>query len=103
MKKILNEIIDAEMEKDRQRPSDKYIRRIYEDGLTFTFYAITGDEINVILNMLKEATPSFCVEDDEIINIINEEAGAYYSGQKGIDDVVSIIQNRIQVYVNENG
>lgn len=26
--------------------------------------------------------------------------GAYYSGQKGIDDVVSIIQNCVLLYVN---
>lgn len=42
------------------------------------------------------------VKDDEIIQIINEEAGAYYSGQKSVDDVISIIQNWIQIYVDEN-
>lgn len=83
LKKILNDIIDIEMERDRQRPSDKYTGRIYEDGLTFTFHAITWDEINVILDMLKEAAPSFYVENDEIINIINEEAGAITVGRKG--------------------
>ena len=62
----------------------------------------TWDDVNVALNLVPDATPDFSVEDDEIINIINEEAGAYYSGQKGIDDVVNIIQNRAQLYVNEN-
>lgn len=103
LKKILNEIIDTEMEKDSQRPSNKYTKRIYEDGWSFTFHAVTWDEINVILDLVKKATPSFYVEENEIIKIINEEAQAYYSGQKEVEDVVSIIQNRIKLYVNENG
>ena len=32
----------------------------------------------------------------------NEEAGAYYSGQRRVDDVASIIQNRVQLYVSES-
>ena len=39
------------------------------------------DEINVILNLVPDATPYFSVKDDEIVKIISEEAGAYYSGQ----------------------
>lgn len=62
----------------------------------------TWEDVNVALKLVPDATPFFSVDDDEIIGIINEEAGAYYSGQKGIDDVVSVIQNRIQLYVNEN-
>ncbi len=61
----------------------------------------TWDDVNAALKLVPDATPFFSV-DDEILQIINEEAGAYYSGQKGADDVVSIIQNRIQLYVNEN-
>ncbi|MCM1044590.1 MAG: extracellular solute-binding protein [Candidatus Gastranaerophilales bacterium] len=61
----------------------------------------TWDDVNAALELVPDATPFFAV-DDAIIQIINEEAGAYYSGQKGIDDVVSVIQNRIQVYVDEN-
>lgn len=63
---------------------------------------VTWDDVNMVLKLVQDATPFFSVEDDIIIKIINEEAGAYYSGQKGIDDVVSVIQNRIQLYVNEN-
>ena len=62
---------------------------------------ITWDEINVMLELIPDATPYYSVKDDEIIKIINEEAPAYYSGQKGVDDVVNIIQNRIQLYVSE--
>ena len=47
------------------------------------------------------ARPFFFVKEDEINRIINEEAPAHYSGQKSIDDVAGIIQNRIRLYVNE--
>lgn len=80
LKKILNERAETAIEREE----------------------LTWDELNVLLKLLPDATPFFSVEDDEIIKIINEEAGAYYSGQKGIDDVMSIIQNRVKLYVSEN-
>lgn len=63
---------------------------------------LNRDDVNVVLELLPDAMPFFSVKDDEIIKIISEEAPAYYSGQKGMDDVVNIIQSRIQIYVNEN-
>ena len=40
--------------------------------------------------------------NDEIGNIITEEAKAYFSGQKSLDETADIIQNRVKTYVNEN-
>lgn len=40
--------------------------------------------------------------DSDIMNIITEEAGAYFSGQKSAKEVAGIIQNRVSTYVNEN-
>lgn len=79
LKKTLDERVGAAIAKDR----------------------FTWDDVNVALKLVPDATPFFAVDDDEILQIINEEAGAYYSGQKGMDDVVSVIQNRIQLYLNE--
>ncbi len=39
--------------------------------------------------------------DQELTNIINEETGSYFSGQKKAGEVAEIIQNRVSVYVNE--
>lgn len=36
------------------------------------------------------------------INIITEEAAPYFAGQKNVNEVADIIQNRVQIYVNEN-
>ena len=40
--------------------------------------------------------------DENIKTIVSEEAAAYFSGDKSIDDVCAVIQNRATTYVNEN-
>ena len=40
--------------------------------------------------------------NDTVMNIINEEAAAYFAGQKDAKAVADVIQNRVKVYVNEN-
>ena len=39
---------------------------------------------------------------DNITDIICEEAGAYFSGQKSVEEAAEIIQNRVQNYLDEN-
>lgn len=99
MQKAFMAITDFVMERDR---NGKWGTAIYSDGWTYDFHAVTWEEIDAIRNLIPEATPYFSVENSEILNIINEEAAAYYSGQKEVDDVTDIIQNRAQIYVSEN-
>jgi ABC-type glycerol-3-phosphate transport system substrate-binding protein len=40
--------------------------------------------------------------DMKIRDIVEEEALSYFSGDKSVDEVASIIQNRVSTYVNEN-
>ena len=40
--------------------------------------------------------------NEDIRNIIVEEAEAFFSGQKSAQDVADVIQSRAQVFVNEN-
>lgn len=40
--------------------------------------------------------------NESIINIVNEEMDAYFTGQKSAQEVAKIIQNRAQIYVDEN-
>lgn len=40
--------------------------------------------------------------NNEMMEIIQEEAKAYFAGEKSLDDTADIIQNRIKTYVNEN-
>ena len=40
--------------------------------------------------------------DADVVKILEDESGAYFSGQKSLDDVTKVIQNRVSTYVNEN-
>ena len=40
--------------------------------------------------------------DRSVLDIIKEEASAYYAGKKSADETAKIIQNRVQIYVSEN-
>lgn len=40
--------------------------------------------------------------EEEIMEIINEEAAPFFDGQKSAKDVADIIQNRVSTYINEN-
>ncbi len=44
----------------------------------------------------------FPAEDELISSIVLEETAAYFSGDKDLDAVIDIIQNRIQIYLDEN-
>jgi ABC-type glycerol-3-phosphate transport system substrate-binding protein len=40
--------------------------------------------------------------DQEIINLVNEEAAPYFAGEKSAQEVANIIQSRVSIYVREN-
>ena len=40
--------------------------------------------------------------DSKISEIIDEESGAFFSGQKSAEEVADIIQSRVTTYINEN-
>lgn len=67
----------------------------------YTYHNPTEEEINRLRELIEVAQPATNA-NEAIMNIINEEAEAFFQGQKSVDDVASIIQSRIQVYVNEN-
>lgn len=41
-------------------------------------------------------------DDETMLNIVVEEAEAYFSGKRSIDETTAIIQNRCKTYVNEH-
>lgn len=69
-------------------------------GVEFKIYAVTEEEIATLKRLINKAEPirPYSVK---IENIIVEEADAFFSGQKNVDEVAEIIQNRVLVYMNE--
>lgn len=102
-KEIMDAIIEYQIEDDRWQIEKGRLPSVaYENGWKLTDQTVTADEINVVLDLIKTAKPFIAAENDRMIQIINEEAEDYYSGQKNIEDVTGMIQNRVQVYVDEN-
>ncbi|WP_132419501.1 hypothetical protein [Paenibacillus albiflavus] len=51
-------------------------------------------------NVLEAAYPSFSI-DKKIESIVKEEFDFFMSGQKSVDEVSKLIQNRVMTYLNE--
>lgn len=64
-------------------------------------YAATQEQVDAMKELIN-ITDGVSVSNQEISNIISEEAGAFFDGQKSAKDVADIVQSRVKIYVNEN-
>lgn len=62
---------------------------------------MTQEEVDKIFNFVASIDQIYYY-NESIMNIINEDAAAFFEGQKSAKEVADIIQSRIQIYVNEN-
>lgn len=67
----------------------------------YTYHVVTQEEADRVMELIRVAQPVF-IANDEIIEIVNEEAEAFFKGKKSAEDVAGIIQSRVKVYVSEN-
>lgn len=68
---------------------------------TMELYAATEEEVSAIRTLIGEID-HMVQSDEQIYNIVTEEAAAYFGGQKSVDEVVEVIQNRANIYMNES-
>lgn len=66
------------------------------------FHVPTQEEVDIVLEIMEHAKPVTYSGNDELMKIVLEEAEPFFKGQKSIDEVAGIIQNRVNIYVNEN-
>lgn len=59
------------------------------------------EEVDTVMELLTSVT-QLSTYDENLNNIVYEEAEAYFSGQKSAQEVASIIQSRASIYVSEN-
>lgn len=69
-------------------------------NFTVDVYAASTEQTDKIREMIETARPNEYMED-KIFAIISEEAWGYFEGQKSIEDVAAVVQNRVQLYLNE--
>jgi len=74
-----------------------------EDGVEWTVKIdrLTQQQVDIIRDLAKNATREELHSEDKITQIVLEESGAYFSGDKSLDEVISIIQNRVNLYLKE--
>ncbi|MCM1101675.1 MAG: extracellular solute-binding protein [Clostridium sp.] len=72
----------------------------YDDWF-YEYHTPTQEEVELLDQLIAGAKP---VQDfdQQITNIVVEEAEAFFQGQKSAKDVAAVIQSRVRVYVDEN-
>ena len=61
----------------------------------------TQADIDKVMDIINSTT-QINRYNNTVTDIVNEEAGAYFSGSKSAEAVAEMIQNRVQNYLDEN-
>ena len=72
----------------------------YIDGVEVDIGFITREYTDMIINLIKNLD-YITRYDQDMIDIIDEEAQGFFAGQKSAEETAKIIQNRLQNYVDE--
>ncbi len=80
----------------------EYDDTIWMNGESVVIPPMSQEQIDAAVAMI-ESIKKHPYLNDDIMNIINEDMGAFFSGQKSAQEVAGIIQNRVQLYVDVNG
>ena len=97
------------MEKAKEKPfymdendvKQEYDRTYWLGDQEIKIGVNTDEDNEKLMNFIKSVN---CKQsyDKELVKIITEEAEAYFSGQKSVDEVADIIQNRASTYISES-
>lgn len=78
-----------------------YDDTIYMNGESIVIPPMSQAQVDKVVNYIFSVKKSRYYNNN-VMNIINEEMGGFFSGQKSAQEVANIIQNRVQLYVDEN-
>lgn len=73
----------------------------YQDGWSYRYRRATQEEVDLVMQLINQAKP-VSLGIMQILEMIDEDAAGYFEGQKSVDEVVKVIQNRVQLYVDVN-
>ncbi len=73
---------------------------VNQDGQEFQFYALSQEQADELTELI-ETTTKRADYDNDMYEIVNEQAEAYFSGQKSAQEVARLIQSKANIYVNE--
>ena len=67
---------------------------------TVDVYAVTPEQYQAVCDLINQ-TKSVFTFDENLMNILTEEAAAYFAGAKTLDETAATIQNRASLYIAE--
>lgn len=100
-KDMEQEYIKDENGSQREMPKSTWMRSLGGEEFTVEVYAANEEQVARVREMIETAQNEESM-NTEILNIILEEASGYFEGQKSVEDVAAVVQNRVQLYMNEN-
>ena len=92
-----NEILDEEGNKI---PIARYGRWNEATGESEEVYAIEPEQIDQLRELIA-STDKKANYDSSIFDIVNEQAAAFFQGQKSAEEVAKLIQSKANIFVNE--
>lgn len=86
---------------DENGDKQEYDETFYMNGESITIPPMTQEQVDKAVNYILSLKKSG-YDNTNVMNIINEEMGGFFTGQKSAQEVAAVIQNRVQLYVDEN-
>ena len=97
----------AEKSMDRPYWTDEDGIKVYDDEYAYIgdqeirLDPLTKEEVQFMKDFVQSVTLVYA-PNQNVYNIVNEEASAFFNDQKTAKEVADIIQSRLTIYVNEN-
>lgn len=102
LEEMFLEAMTPEYEKDDVGNPIEVVKTTWGNGSwTAQIYAATEEEIAVLRQMISTVRVEG-VRSRPILEIVKEEAAAYFADQKSAEEVAKIIQSRVSLYISEN-
>lgn len=80
----------------------EYDDTIYMGGEEVVIDSLNQEQLDQLVDYIFSVNKRVYNYNEDILNIINEEIEAFYTDQKSAQEVAGLIQNRVQLFVDEN-
>lgn len=99
--KQANEAMENPYYLDENGQKVEYEDTMYINDEEIPLENLTQEQVDAFVSFV-EGVDKASYYNESILNIVEEESAAFFEGQKSAQDVASVIQSRVQIYVNEN-
>ncbi len=98
--RVNKELFMHDLENMYDQANADYPGSVTMGGVTYTL-SMSKEDISLIEQMMSGAQPVNNL-DGPVYDIMTEELPAYFAGEKSLDDVIGIMQKRVNLYLEES-